>query len=501
MIAKNLHLRIMESFIQAPDLHRAAASNPAMRGGPFMDYAGATENVRSMVADLKRRAAKPIRIAEAIKELDTTVKAEARGSSLLPLYQRVPAELRGCVELCYDLYNQPRTRLIEALLYKRHYEPSFQSFAVSSVRTDDRPFVLSTPRICDKEELSFRLRFDSPIIDELMSMRSRAGTTDIVERLAEEHLEGSAEHRDLLRSLFTTTPRRVSEDAHYAGSRLRIRYFGHATVMVQSHSVCILMDPVIGYPVEQGIPRFTFADLPETIDYVLLTHAHQDHVMFETMLQIRHRVRNWIVPKNSGGDLQDPSLKLMLTTLGFHNVHELDELEQIALPDGGTITGIPFFGEHGDLHIRSKLAYHVRVSGTTLMFVSDSNNLARELYDDIRSILGPLDILFIGMECTGAPMSWLYGPLFTSPIDRKQDQSRRLNGSDFDSALAVVGSLQPKAVYVYAMGQEPWLKHISSIEYNSDSVPIVESNKLVAECQLRGVKSSRLYGSYQTILS
>lgn len=51
------------------------------------------------------------------------------------------------------------------------------------------------------------------------------------------------------------------------------------------------------------------------------------------------------------------------------------------------------------------------------------------------------------------------------------------------------------------MGQEPWLKHISSIEYNSDSVPIVESNKLVAECQLRGVKSSRLYGSYQTILS
>ena len=50
--------------------------------------------------------------------------------------------------------------------------------------------------------------------------------------------------------------------------------------------------------------RYTYADLPETIDYVLITHNHQDHCMFETLLQLRHRIKNIIVPKNNGGGLK-----------------------------------------------------------------------------------------------------------------------------------------------------------------------------------------------------
>src|SRR5262252_6976545 len=34
----NRHLRIMESYVQSPGVHRAAAKNPAMAGGPFVDY-------------------------------------------------------------------------------------------------------------------------------------------------------------------------------------------------------------------------------------------------------------------------------------------------------------------------------------------------------------------------------------------------------------------------------------------------------------------------------
>jgi len=37
-----------------------------------------------------------------------------------------------------------------------------------------------------------------------------------------------------------------------------------------------------------------------------------------------------------------------------------------------------------------------------------------------------------------------------------------------------------KEVYVYAMGQEPWLNYITSIKYTSDSLPIVESDKLLS---------------------
>jgi len=37
MFTANSHLKIMQSFIQAPQIHVAALKNPAMRGGPFID--------------------------------------------------------------------------------------------------------------------------------------------------------------------------------------------------------------------------------------------------------------------------------------------------------------------------------------------------------------------------------------------------------------------------------------------------------------------------------
>ena len=65
---------------------------------------------------------------------------------------------------------------------------------------------------------------------------------------------------------------------------------------------------------------------------------------FETLLQIRHKVKNVVVPRNNGGKLQDPSLRLLFQNCGFKNVIEIDELEEIH--DGNVhITGLPFFGD------------------------------------------------------------------------------------------------------------------------------------------------------------
>ncbi|HWM69596.1 MAG TPA: MBL fold metallo-hydrolase [Steroidobacteraceae bacterium] len=97
-----------------------------------------------------------------------------------------------------------------------------------------------------------------------------------------------------------------------AAGELRIRYFGHAAVLLETAQIAVLTDPIIPYTKPGGLVRFTYTDLPRRIDYVLLTHAHQDHVLIETLLQIRHRVGEIIVPKNSGGFLQDPSLRWIL---------------------------------------------------------------------------------------------------------------------------------------------------------------------------------------------
>ena len=68
----------------------------------------------------------------------------------------------------------------------------------------------------------------------------------------------------------------------------------------------ILTDPIISYGYPTDLKRFTFDDLPESIDYVLLTHNHQDHILFESLLQLRHRIRNIVVPRDGGGNSGRP---------------------------------------------------------------------------------------------------------------------------------------------------------------------------------------------------
>ena len=128
-----------------------------------------------------------------------------------------------------------------------------------------------------------------------------------------------------------------------------------------------------------------------------------------------------------------------------------------------------------------------------LRVVCDSNNVDPRLYEHVRAATGGADLVFVGMECDGAPLSWLYGPLFTRPLVRKNDQSRRFDGSDCEKAMKIVDLFGPSQVYVYAMGQEAWLRHVMNVVYTPDARPIVESDRLVSICRDRGLTAERLY--------
>lgn len=221
--------------------------------------------------------------------------------------------------------------------------------------------------------------------------------------------------------------------------------------------------------------------------------------MYETLLQLRHKIKEIIVPKNGGGGLADPSLKLALRYTGFKNVRELDEMETLEVA-GGSITGLPFLGEHADLDIRTKLAYVVELRGRRIMCAADSNNIDPVMYRHIHESVGDVDVVFLGMECDGGPLSWLYGALLTKTLARKMDQSRRLDGSDCVKGMDLVRRLNPRQVYIYAMGSEPWLSFLTSIQYTEQSRPIVESDKLVSECRSMGLESERLYGRKEMFL-
>ena len=218
------------------------------------------------------------------------------------------------------------------------------------------------------------------------------------------------------------------------------------------------------------------------------------------MLQIRHKVDQIIVGKNIDGALQDPSLKLLLRELGFKNVYELTELEQLKIGDDITITGVPFIGEHHDLHVGSKIAYHLKFPTISILSVADACNISPELYEKIEPIVGQTDILLLGMECDGAPISWVYGPLITKALTRDEDHSRRGRGSNFVEGINMVNRFGCKQVYVYAMGAEPWVQYILDVHYTEESRPIVQSNMLIDTCIQLGIQAERLYLEKELLL-
>ena len=489
------HHTIIDSYLSAPQIHAEAVLNPKMRGGPFMDFGGGrVEEVKQLQADSLQKQEKVIQFAKAIKELDKMLATEAKGFGLETLYEKVPPILKGYVELYYDRNNNPGFRFFEALLYNsEYYNKSSQSISMWITNNDERPFCLSTPRLEEADVLHLNIPFDHPGIDELAKMKRTPQTLGYIKAM----LGIPTSKEALFDSFFTETPPPVYQ--RYTGDKIRMRYFGHACILVETKDISILVDPLISYyGYHSDVQHYSDADLPDTIDYVLITHNHQDHILFETLLPLRHKIKNLIVPRTNSGKLEDPDLKLMFNNVGFNNVIAVDEMETIRFEDA-LITGLPFMGEHSDLNILTKACYYVQIGEFKLIFLADSRISESNLYKHIHKQIGNVDVLFIGMECDGAPLSWLYGPLLTKKLARDMDGSRRLAGSDCAKGLSLVDIFQPKELYVYAMGQEPWLEFISSIKYTDDSNPIVQSNKLVKICQDRGMVAERLYGEKELL--
>lgn len=457
---------------------------------------GRVEEVKALRRQTLAKQQNLIAFSEAVKELDRMLKNNAKGYSLEVLYEKVPDILKGYVELVYDLNNNPSIKFFEALLYRsKYYNAASQSIAIWVTENDERPFVLSTPRLEQENVIHLEIPFDSPSIDELAKMKSNADSFVRIKEL----LGIPEEQTALFESFFTETPPVTYQK--YTGDKIRMRYFGHACILVETKEVSILVDPLISYyGYHSDVDRFSDADLPDVIDYVLITHNHQDHILLETLLPLRHKIKHLIVPRSGGRALQDPDLKRMFKHIGFRNVIEIEEMETITFEDC-QITGVPFIGEHSDLDIAAKICHHLRINDFSMLFVADSCNVEPRLYQHVHEHIGDVDVIFLGMECDGAPLSWLYGPLLTDELARDKDNSRRLAGSNFERGNSLVEVFNPAEVYVYAMGQEPWLEFISSIKYTPESHPIVASDKLIENCKSKGIVAERLFGEKEILYS
>ncbi len=482
-------LPLMQSFLLSPGSHIAANSNPAMYGGPFADLK--LENlpqVEALVDATSRDCAALIQMAEDLRQLDGSMQENASGYSLDEWYGKLPASLRGLVELVYDLNHRPGLRFFEDLVYDEKLCQPLQQLWIHATPESDRTFFMSTPRLERADTVSLRLPFADRRLDMLYRTRQQARS---FKELAAE-LDVAPQDLPAFRQFFTETPNPVHVDAGYAGPDVRMRYFGHACLLFQTDAVSILFDPFFSVEPHDDA-RFTIDDFPDFIDYVVITHCHQDHFSAEMLLQLRHRIGRVIVPGNNGGSVADPSMKLLLRELGFDHVDALRPFEHVDVPDGQVLS-LPFTGEHADLNIHSKHAVALKLKDKQFLFLVDSDGRDQMLYRRMMARIGHVDALFLGMECQGAPLNWLYEPLLGRPLNRRNNESRRLSGANCERAWNVTQEIDTRRVFVYAMGQEPWMKYIMGLQYEEDSIQLTESDRYVAQCRQHDIQAERLYG-------
>lgn len=481
-------LPLLRSFADNPSVHVAANSDPTMYGGPFVSLAlDQVDAVRQLIADTERNGAALIALAGDYRALDETLQERATGYSLNEFYASLPPSLAGLVELLYDGHHRPSIRVFESLLHARKLGAPLQQIMLNPVADGEREFFMSTPRLDRPGSLLLDIGYADPRLDLLAAARSRPCSP------AELARELDIDERDLpaFRAMFTAKAPAPAGEASYAGDGVRMRYFGHACVLFQTARTNVLFDPF--FSVEPGDDgRLTFNDLPDFIDYVVITHAHQDHFSPEMLIQLRHRVGRVLVPANNSGNLSDPSMKLILQGLGFTRIDVLDALDRVAIP-GGEIVSLPFTGEHADLSIYSKQAIALKAGGRQFLFLIDSDGRDPVLYQNIMREIGPVDALFIGMECQGAPLNWLYEPLLGQPVNRRNNESRRLSGANAKRAWKVLGEIGAPRVFVYAMGQEPWMKYVMGLQYEPDSIQLTESAMFIERCERAGIAAERLY--------
>lgn len=493
----NRYLPMLKSFIANPAVHEAASKNPKMLGGSFLELKrDDVVAVRALQQRMLDEGRPLLEFAEELLKFDRGVQQSSAGYSLDGLYDDLPPSLAGLVEATYDLSNRPALRVLEELMIgdaTTHSAP--QQVAFSRVRDERRNFFLNTPRLPNGDRMILPLSFNSQAYD--LIAQSRIEPVSFAAIAAALNVAEGAE-RDRLRAYFSDQPPRRNEPA-YAEDEVRLRYFGHACVLLQTDRTSILIDPFLTWDQDDAEGRLTFHDLPDHIDYVFLTHNHQDHFSIEVLLQLRERIGKILVPRNNPHSFADPSMKLALEAMGHHNVVVMDPMDRLDLADGH-LYSLPFYGEHADLSIASKHGLFVELKGRRLLFLADSDCKDRMLYRRIRARTGHVDHLFIGMECDGAPLSWLYGPYLGNKVTRKDDESRRLSGSDCEHAWAIVEEFGCNHVYVYAMGQEPWLRFVAGLELTPSSKQIVESDKLIQRSRDAGYHAERLLGCRTFIL-
>jgi L-ascorbate metabolism protein UlaG (beta-lactamase superfamily) len=200
-------------------------------------------------------------------------------------------------------------------------------------------------------------------------------------------------------------------------NEVAITFVNHATFLIQTGGITILTDPVwseraspfrrIG-PKRVRKPGVAFEDLP-TIDIVLLSHNHYDHLDVATLTQLRQRFAPTVLA--AAGDAR------IVGPIGFKDVRELDWWDEIQFNDTLSVTFVPaqHFSARGLFDRKKSLwgGYMIESRWRRVYFAGDTGYSTH--FSDIRTRLGSPDIAMLGIGAYEP--RWFMQPIHMNPAE------------------------------------------------------------------------------------
>lgn len=221
-----------------------------------------------------------------------------------------------------------------------------------------------------------------------------------------EITEGYTYREVLYEFLFKKTERKSPLDSipsiktdlkHLTPNQDVLVWFGHSSYFMQIDGVRILVDPVFSgnaSPVAgttksfKGADVYTVADLP-TIDYLLISHDHYDHIDYKTIVQLKEKTKKVICGLGVGSHFEHWGYSV-------EKIIEKDWHEKVELDSGFILYTTPTRHFSGRTFKRCNtlwLSYVLQTPSLKLFIGGDSGY--DNHYTEIGNKYGPFDLAIL----------------------------------------------------------------------------------------------------------